>query len=314
MKVNYFDETGGDTTGSGKGSQVVDAVTNEWDKLDEDEKKDIGTKLGAKILGWFQKDVKSSAPVVPSKINGVDIPPKAALFIKGFTQAFNNLKETEREELLGKYGAQVTSTLQKAGLSGEVLFEARNYLFQKAVLKVELDGTPYDMILPKIINYLEIYDPKTFAKVNQEIINLYLNSGTGGGKGKGKGNDNLGGGGNDSKKTVNIRLLSTGKGTITLDRSPYDIPVGTRVTATAIPAEGWKPVWANGSNDSTAGATITKEGQIVQVKFVEEGKGSGSIGNSGISTANLTTLAAALLLLIFIPKLLSSGAPTKGRF
>jgi len=77
------------------------------------------------------------------------------------------------------------------------------------------------------------------------------------------------GSGTSTPSTVSVRLLSTGKGTISINPGPYNIPVGTRATVTANPAPGWYPVWLNGSNALQVGATITKPGQLIQVKFEE---------------------------------------------
>lgn len=127
-----------------------------------------------------------------------------------------------------------------------------------------------------------------------------------------EGNASSGGGATSSgsgtttgSNTVNVRLVSTGPGTIKLDRSPYNIPVGTRVTVTATPAPGYKPKWLNGSNATQVGATVTKEGQIISVQFVpinSSGGGSGSGPTEGGTTAAKTASAAIL------PIALAAGA------
>lgn len=139
-----------------------------------------------------------------------------------------------------------------------------------------------------------------------DILNE-IDSATGGSTSSGGGATSSGSGSSTTtgSNNVNVRLVSTGPGTIKLDRSPYNIPVGTRVTVTATPAPGYKPKWLNGSNATQVGATVTKEGQIISVQFVpinSTGGGSGSGPTEGGTTAAKTASAAIL------PIALAAGA------
>ncbi len=297
-----------------------------WANVPDDQKTKIYQKLGNTILGWFQKSAGSSAPVAPNTIDGVNIPPNAALGIKSILIAINNnLDASQRLDLLKDAGKQLTNTLNSLNVDSKVLPVVRLYIFRKLVLKVEQDGTPYDMILTPIINYLSQYEPQLAAKVTEELKNNYLTGGTGGTTGgtggNGGGNKNpddlgAGGGGNDDKLKLSLSIEG-GKGTAVFQPAQSTYKKGETVKVRLRPAKGYQVAEVIGQNVTKESNNLYKvkaeANEEIKIYFIEEIKED---GGSGTYQASIGYLAAALLLLIIIPKLLGSGAgtPLKGRF
>lgn len=109
-----------------------------------------------------------------------------------------------------------------------------------------------------------ISDAKASAKNLGIPVDDILNQ-AGGGTSSGSSG---GGAGNNPPQTVTLRLLSSGPGKLTLNRSPYNIPVNTRVTATATPAPGYVAKWSNGHTGPTLQTTVLRAGQEIKVQFV----------------------------------------------
>lgn len=300
-----------------------------WAKVPDEQKQKLYQELGSKILGFFQKEVGSSAPVAPDKIDGVNITPNAALGIKAILIAINNnLDANQRLDLLADAGKQLTNTLNNLKVSPDVLQVTRLYLFRKLALKVEQDGTPYDMSLTPIINFLSQYEPQLAAIITEDIKNSYLTGGTGGTTGGKTGGgdkkpDDLGGGdtgggdtggGNDEKLNISISVEG-GKGTAIFQPAQSTYKKGETVKIKLRPATGYKVAEVIGLNVTKESNNLyrvkVEANEEIKVYFVEELKEDG-----GYSTyqASIGYLAAGLLLLIFIPKILGSGSPSKGRF
>jgi hypothetical protein len=292
-----------------------------WANIPADQKTQIFQKLGSSILGLFQQRAGSSAPVAPTTIDGVNIPPNASLGIKSILIAINNnLDANQRLDLLKDAGKQLTNTLNNFKLDSKVLAVVRRYIFIKLVLKIEQDGTPYDMILTPIINYLSEYEPQLAANVTEELKTKYLTGGSGTGTGgTGTGGTSTGGqttGGNDDKFKISLSVEG-GKGAADLVPAQSTYKKGETVKVRLRPAIGYEVAEVIGQNVTKETNTLYRvkvEGEEeIKIYFIEEIKED---GKPGAYQASIGYLAAGLLLLIIIPKLLGSGAgtPLKGRF